>query len=81
MSYLGVVLLLSLLIVLSLSLAVLNLLPIPVLDGGQIVMSCLEAWFPRFTRLRVPLTLLGMALLAAVMIYANVQDGIRLWRT
>jgi regulator of sigma E protease len=63
---------------LSLSLAVLNLLPIPVFDGGQILMSCLENLFPRLIRLRVPLTVAGMALLAVVMVYANVHDVVRL---
>jgi len=58
---------------------VLNLLPIPVLDGGQIVMSCAEEMFPRLTRLRVPLTVLGMLVLASLMIYANVHDVIRFW--
>lgn len=56
---------------LSISLAVLNLLPIPVLDGGQIAMSCLEAIFPRLTRLRVPLTLLGLFVLAVLMVYTR----------
>jgi regulator of sigma E protease len=64
---------------LSLSLAVLNLLPIPVLDGGQVLMSCLEKLFPRLVRLRVPLTVMGMAVLAAVMVYANVHDVVRYW--
>lgn len=64
---------------LSISLAVLNLLPIPVLDGGQIVLSCLERAFPRLVRLRVPLTVVGMFLLAALMVYANVLDVVRLW--
>jgi len=62
---------------LSLSMAVLNLLPIPILDGGQIVMSCLEEAFPRFSRLRVPLTQLGLVFLAAVMVYANARDAVR----
>lgn len=62
---------------LSLSMAVLNLLPIPILDGGQIVMSCLEKAFPRFSRLRVPLTQLGLVFLAAVMVYANARDVVR----
>lgn len=62
---------------LSISLAVLNLLPLPILDGGQIVMSCLEEVFPRFARLRVPLTLLGLVFLAAVMVYANARDVVR----
>ena len=64
---------------LSVSLAVLNLLPIPVLDGGQIVMSCLEELFPRLAALRVPLTLLGLLLLAGVMIYANGLDVRHYW--
>lgn len=64
---------------LSISLAMLNLLPIPVLDGGQITMSCLESIFPRMARMREPLTLLGMLLLAVLMIYVNVHDVIRIW--
>ncbi len=69
---------LELTISLTLSLALLNLLPIPVLDGGQIVMGCLEEMFPRLVRLRVPLTVVGMALLAALMIYCNLRDVIHL---
>jgi regulator of sigma E protease len=63
---------------LSISLAVLNLLPIPVLDGGQITMSCLEKAFPPLVRLRVPLTVMGMLVLVALMVYANVHDVIKL---
>lgn len=64
---------------LSISLGVLNLLPIPILDGGQITMSCLEALFPRLIRLRVPLTLLGLIVLAVLMVYANGHDVLRYW--
>lgn len=64
---------------LSISLAVLNLLPIPVLDGGQILMSSLEEVFPRMIRLRTTLTLLGVLVLAGIMVYANVHDVIRYW--
>jgi len=70
----GMILELSLSLTLSLSL--LNLLPIPALDGGQIVMGCLEEMFPRLVRLRVPLTLVGMVLLAALMIYLNLRDAV-----
>jgi regulator of sigma E protease len=59
---------------LSLSLAILNLLPIPVLDGGQIVMSCLEAAFPPLVRFRAPLTLAGVLLLGTLMIFVNLRD-------
>jgi regulator of sigma E protease len=64
---------------LTLSLAVLNLLPVPVLDGGQVVLGCLEQAFPRLVRLRVPLTIMGMLALAFLMIYSNVRDVIRYW--
>jgi regulator of sigma E protease len=46
---------------LTISLAVLNMLPIPILDGGQILLSCLEERFPRFTRLRPAATNAGCA--------------------
>ncbi|HEV2846402.1 MAG TPA: site-2 protease family protein, partial [Thermoanaerobaculia bacterium] len=65
---------LELAIALSISLAVMNLLPLPVLDGGQIVMSCLEERFPRMIDLRAPLTLVGVLLLASAMVYVNVRD-------
>lgn len=68
--------LLDLTLSLTLSLALLNLLPIPVLDGGQIVMGCLEEMFPRLVRLRVPLTVMGMLLLAVLMVYLNLRDAI-----
>lgn len=64
---------------LSISLAVLNLLPIPVLDGGQIVLGCLEEAFPRLVRLRGAMTLVGAVLLVSLMIYANVKDVVRYW--
>lgn len=72
-------LLLEVAISLSLSLAVLNLLPVPVLDGGQILLGCLEEAFPRLVHLRPAATLLGVVLLGGLMIYANVQDAARYW--
>lgn len=68
---------LELAISLTISLGLLNLLPIPLLDGGQIVMSCLEEAFPRLLRLRVPLTVLGAVLLVGLTAYTNVQDVVR----
>jgi regulator of sigma E protease len=64
---------------LTISLAVLNLLPIPLLDGGQILLSCLEEACPRLTRLRPAATLLGGLFLGGVMLYANVHDVFRYW--
>lgn len=70
---------LELAILLSLSLGVLNLLPIPILDGGHVVLACLEEKFPPMVWLRAPLTVVGVVLLAGVMLYANAQDVMRLW--
>ena|SRR6185436_16815908 len=70
---------LELAISLTISLAVLNLLPIPGLDGGQIVLSCLEEAFPRLVRFRTAVTVTGLFVLAGLMVYANVQDAVRLW--
>lgn len=64
---------------LSISLAILNLLPIPVLDGGQIVLGCLEEAFPRLVRLRGAMTAVGAVLLVSLMVYANVKDVVRYW--
>jgi regulator of sigma E protease len=72
-------LMLELAISLSISLAVLNLLPIPVLDGGQIVLSSLEEAFPRLVRFRTALTVTGAFLLAGLMVYANARDIVRYW--
>ncbi len=62
---------------LTISLAVLNLLPIPGLDGGQILMSCLEEVFPRLVRFRTAITMVGLFLLVGVMIYTNIHDVLR----
>jgi len=70
---------LELAISLSVSLAVLNLLPIPVLDGGQAFLSCCEQVFPPLVRLRVPLTILGMLALGSLLILSNVHDVVRYW--
>ena len=70
---------LELAISLSVSLAVLNLLPIPVLDGGQALLSCCEQAFPPLIRLRVPLTILGMLALGSLLILSNVHDVVRYW--
>jgi len=54
---------------LSVNLAVLNLLPIPILDGGQLVFLIAEGLRrrPLSLRLRLVLTQLGFALIVSVM--------------
>jgi len=62
----------------SINLAVLNLLPIPVLDGGKILMYAMEKISRRFSRLHYPLAVAGWAFMLAVMIYATILDVGRL---
>ncbi len=62
----------------SISLGVINLLPIPALDGGRILLTMPEILFRR----RIPpayeniIHLVGFALLLILLIYINVQDFI-----
>lgn len=62
----------------SISLGIMNLLPLPALDGGQIVMTLPEILFHR----RVPMkyenaiNMIGFTLLLLLLIYINVQDFI-----
>ncbi|MFO1367659.1 MAG: RIP metalloprotease RseP [Marinagarivorans sp.] len=65
---------------LSVYLAVLNLLPIPVLDGGHIVYCLLEAakGSPVSEKLKLYSAQVGMALLGCVMIVAFYNDILRL---
>ena len=61
-------------ILLSLNLAILNLLPIPVLDGGKIVLLAAERLCPRLRRLQFILSVVGAIFLVGLMIYATVVD-------
>lgn len=65
---------------LSLMLAVMNLLPIPALDGGHAFLILIELITGKKlgTRVLVTLQLIGMFLLFLLLIYANVNDVLRL---
>jgi regulator of sigma E protease len=58
----------------SLNLALLNLLPVPALDGGKMLLCLLERIHPRFLRLQYPLTLASWILLLGLMVYTTVVD-------
>jgi regulator of sigma E protease len=76
----GVAWFLSFLAVISLSLGILNLLPIPLLDGGHLVYYLIE-WVkgsPLSDRALVAGQFVGMALLAALMSLAFYNDILRL---
>lgn len=65
----------------SLNLAVLNLLPIPILDGGQVVFLLAEAVRrkPLSVQVRLRLTQVGFYILLAIMALALSNDVIRLF--
>jgi len=70
--------LLELCFLLNVNLAILNLLPIPPLDGGKIVMNVLERLYRPLKRLQVPLAVTGWALLACLMIYVTILDVLKI---
>ena len=79
---LGIVTLLSFVAFISLNLAVLNILPIPVLDGGHVMFLLIEAvrGKPLGMNVRLRLTQLGFVLLMALMVLAISNDVIRTLR-
>lgn len=74
---------LALAALISINLGILNLLPIPVLDGGQIVFCLWEMLFRRPLNLRVQeyAMRVGLVLLAALMLLATWNDILRIFRT
>jgi len=65
-------------IMISLNLMVFNLLPIPGLDGGKIMMTGLEKIHPKLLKLQIPLTIAGLVFILGLMIYATILDVGRL---
>jgi regulator of sigma E protease len=78
---LGAATLVSFIAFISLNLAVLNLLPIPVLDGGHVVFLLIEAVRRKPVSLawRLRLTQVGFVLLVALMVLAISNDVFRLF--
>jgi regulator of sigma E protease len=62
----------------SLNLAVLNLVPLPVLDGGKILLYLMEGVHPKFSKLHYPLAIAGWVLVMGLMLYATAIDIVRL---
>ena len=78
----GLVPLLALMAILSVNLALLNLLPIPILDGGQLMFLVAEGILrrPLSLDLRLRLTQLGFALLASLMLLVIGREVLGLFR-
>jgi regulator of sigma E protease len=73
-----VVLALRFAVVMSLNLAILNMLPIPPLDGGKCVLYALEWLYHGASRLQVPLNAAGLLLLLGFIGYTTVADLLRI---
>jgi regulator of sigma E protease len=75
----GVVALIGFMAFLSVNLAVLNLLPIPILDGGHLVFLAIEAVRGRALSLqtRARLSQVGFLLILALMVWAITSDVLR----
>ncbi|MCK5914108.1 MAG: RIP metalloprotease RseP, partial [Desulfuromusa sp.] len=72
---------LSVLAFISIQLGILNLLPIPILDGGHILFFLIELIIrrPVSIRIREMSQQVGMAMLLMLMVFAFYNDIIRLW--
>jgi regulator of sigma E protease len=77
---LGLEVWLTFLALFSVNLAVLNLLPIPILDGGHLMFLAFEAvrGRPLSVEARIRLSQVGLVIVVALMIWANGNDVVRL---
>ena len=61
-------------VLINISLAVLNVLPLPPLDGGRVLFCVLEKIYRPTAKFEAPATLVGWALVMVLMICVTVQD-------
>ena len=63
----------------SLNLGIINLLPIPVLDGGHLMFLCIEGVIRRSIPLRLKLAIqqVGMVLIVGLMLFVIYNDIVR----
>ena len=61
-------------VLINISLAVMNLLPLPPLDGGRILFCVLEKIYRPIAKVEAPATLVGWALVMVLMVCVTVQD-------
>jgi len=77
----GIETFLNLMVLVSLSVGLINLLPIPLLDGGQILVASVELVTrrPLPDRVQVALQSIGILLILALIIFALGNDVVRNW--
>ena len=61
-------------VLLNVNLAIFNLLPLPPLDGGKVLMCAMEKIFKPLKRIEIPFAIAGWIFLLALMAYATVLD-------
>ena len=76
----GLLATLQLMAILSINLAILNLLPLPALDGGRLIFVAIEAIIKKRVKPEIEqmVHLAGMALLIGLMVLVTINDVRRL---
>ena len=77
----GLIATLSFMAIISISLGILNLLPIPVLDGGQILFVCIETVIrrPLPEKIQMAFQQIGVTALLFLMVFALYNDLARIF--
>lgn len=65
--------------ILSLNLAIFNLLPLPVLDGGKVLLYAVERIAPSIRKISVGLSIAGWIIILGLTILATANDIVRLF--
>lgn len=65
-------------VMLNINLAIFNLLPLPVLDGGQMILTALEKIAPGIRRSRTILAVISWTVILGLFIFVTYQDFLRL---
>lgn len=70
--------LITFMILVNLNLAIFNLLPLPVLDGGKIMMAILEKVSIKTRKAQIPITVASLILILILMIFTTISDIINI---